>query len=319
MAWNGILAMIMIITTRRQFLLRCAFSAATAAAFQSAGGEVGKPRPLFDGKTLSGWKAAPRLYAPKTAEFDRMPADQLKAAVVKWHEARPEMQARLRHTGRWEVVDGAIVGGQEAPKLGGYLVSEGKFGDFELELEARPDWPADTGIMLRAHELGNIGFQVLVDHRPKGGIGGVFGNSIGNFLAVPFAVDGDAKPGFRMANLREGAKEMNFPHPAMIHAAKFADFAKAWRANDWNRFRIRCVGALPVITTWINDVKICELDTAKIKTPGYDAEAVSKRLGRAGHIAFEVHDIGPKDPLGADRWAEGAVCRWRNIRLKELP
>ena len=109
--------------------------------------------PLFDGRTLKGWRAVPRLYAPKTGEFDRMPADQLKDAVVKWHEARPEMQARLRHTGRWEVVDGAIVGGQETPKMGGYLVSERKFADFELELEARPDWPADTGIMVRAHSV----------------------------------------------------------------------------------------------------------------------------------------------------------------------
>lgn len=306
---------------RRTFLQTATALATTGPAFTTINARAQDAEgftPLFDGRTLEGWRAVPRIYAPKTAEFDKMPSDQLKDAVVKWHEERPEMQAQLRHTGRWEVVDGAIVGGQEPPGsgFGAYLQSKAKFADFELELDARPDWPVDTGIMLRAHELGPIGFQVLVDHRPKGGIGGVFGNSIGQFLAAPVAVDGDKEPGLRVANLREGTKEMNFPHPAMNHAATFADFAKVWRANDWNRFRIRCVGPLPVITTWINGVKICELDTAKITTPGYDAAEVSRRLGRAGHIAFEVHN-SPKDP-GQDRWAKGAVCRWRNIRLKEI-
>ncbi|MGH7139906.1 MAG: hypothetical protein ACREHD_29560 [Pirellulales bacterium] len=58
--------------------------------------------------------------------------------------------------------------------------------------------------------------------------------------------------------------------------------------------------------------------TAKIATPGYDTEAVFRRLGRAGHIGFEVHDVNLKSPLGQDRWAIGAVCRWRNISITEL-
>jgi len=78
------------------------------------------------------------------------------------------------------------------------------------------------------------------------------------------------------------------------------------------------VGALPVITTWINGIKICELDTSKIQVVGYDAETVARTLGRAGHIAFEVHDVSLKNPLGLDRWAPGAVCRWRNISIAEL-
>ncbi|MEZ5230972.1 MAG: hypothetical protein R2710_31125 [Acidimicrobiales bacterium] len=33
------------------------------------------------------------------------------------------------------------------------------------------------------------GSQVLVDHRTSGSIGGLFGNGIGSFHAVPFALD----------------------------------------------------------------------------------------------------------------------------------
>lgn len=104
----------------------------------------------------------------------------------------------------------------------------------------------------------------------------------------------------------------------MSRAATFADFAKVWRLIDWNQFRIRCIGRLPITTTWVNDLKIRELDTAKIATPGYDPEAVFARLGRAGSLGFEVHDVDLKNPVGQDRWATGAVCRSRNISIPEL-
>lgn len=306
---------------RRQFLRQTTLgTAALAAASVAPRANAAASHSLFDGKTLAGWKAVPRLAVPQHLRDAKTPATELKTQVVAWYEADPERQKRLAHIGRWEVVDGAIVGGQEPPgsELGAYLLSEKKFSDFELDLEARPDWPADTGIMLRAHELGSIGFQVLVDHRPNGGIGGVFGNGIGSFLAAPFTVDGDVQPGFRVTNLRAGNRESNFPAPTMSHAATFADFEKVWRPNEWNHFRIRCLGRLPVLTTWINGLKICELDTAKIATPGYDTEAVFRRLGPAGHIGFEVHDVNLKSPLGQDRWAIGAVCRWQNISITEL-
>ena len=46
----------------------------------------------------------------------------------------------------------------------------------------------------------------------------------------------------------------------------------------------------------------------------YDPEFVFERLGRKGHIGFEVHDSHDS----RERWAPGAVCRWRNIRITEL-
>ena len=49
-----------------------------------------------------------------------------------------------------------------------------------------------------------------------------------------------------------------------------------------------------------------------------DPQAVLRKIGRAGHSALEVHSNGPNDKLGADRWAPGAVCRWRNISIKKL-
>ena len=306
---------------RRKFIHSTTVLALGAAVARTAPSlRAAEKQVLFDGKTLTGWRAAPRLHVPQAPAFAQMGGDELTSAVRAWHAGRAESRALREHTGRWEVVDGAIVGGQQPvdSNLGAYLLSERKFADFELELDARPDWPADTGIMVRANELGSVGFQVLVDYRPKGGIGGIFGNSIGGFLTAPFTLDGDKEPNFGVKNLREGARETQFKALPMNHAATFAEFAKVWRPNDWNRFRIRCVGRLPLITTWVNGLKICELDSAKIEVPGYDPELVFKKIGRAGHIAFEVHDVNLKNPLGQDRWAQGAVCRWRTISVREL-
>ena len=92
---------------------------------------------------------------------------------------------------------------------------------------------------------------------------------------------------------------------------------EALETERLERFRIRSVGDLPHVTTWINSAKIAELDT-KMQSPGWDPKAVLEKIGRAGHIALEVHSNGPTDPLGKDRWAPGAVCRWCNISIKTL-
>ena len=304
-------------TNRRQFLSHTMATGLGLAAAPHVAAAA-PSRPLFDGRTLQGWRAIPRLAVPKEPRFASLPPEELKAAVTQWYAAKnPE---KVAHIGRWEVVDGAIVGGHqpEDSLFGAYLISEQKFGDFELELEAHPDWPADTGIMIRAHELGSMGFQVLADYRPHGCVGGVYGNAIGGFLATPFTFTGDSLPGMRVGNLRAAPMESNAVPVKPDYCAGLEDFLKAWKVNDWNRLRIRCTGRLPVITTWVNDIKICELDTAKIQAPGYDAETVARQLGRAGHLAFEVHDVSLKNPLGRDRWGVGAKCRWRSISITEL-
>jgi hypothetical protein len=73
-------------------------------------------------------------------------------------------------------------------------MTEETFGDFELEYEMRPDWQTDTGILVRQHPVGTVGFQVLCDHRPDGGIGGFFTNGLGSYLAAPFVAKRSCRP-----------------------------------------------------------------------------------------------------------------------------
>ena len=166
----------------------------------------------------------------------------------------------------WTVEDGAIVGRQDAPGSGwgGYLVSEETYGDFELIVEANPDWPADTGIYLRKQPHTFHGIQVLVDHRKSGSIAGFYGNGIGGFHAVPSAIDarydanGDAiglgpdDPTTTLERFRDAKRDM------LSAAASLDEFLAVWRWRDWNELRVRIVGRKPVVTTWVNGLKVAD-------------------------------------------------------------
>ena len=272
---------------------------------------------LFNGVNLEGWHAAPRIYGtvyPGGPHLHELLAERGFEPPV-----HPE-----RHPATWRVENGVIVGEQDSPGsgYGGYLVSDHDYGDFELVLEANPDWPADTGIMIRRQRDSWEGFQVLLDHRESGGIGGFFGNGLASFSAVPFAVrsvrdDNGVVIGLQADDPSTSAEPVTPEKIARLsYAAKVEDFLAVWRWGEWNEIRIRCVGALPVITTWINGLEIAELDTATLDSPDYRPDDVLKLLGPRGHLALEVHD---NDALFGDaRWGRGAQCRWRNIRIREL-
>lgn len=273
--------------------------------------------PLFDGVTLAGWHAAPRSYGRAWPEGPLV-TDVLNARGIDTL-VDPE-----KHPAVWTVEDGAIVGRQETPGsgYGGYLVSDDSYADFELILEMKPDWPADTGVMIRRQRDSWEGFQVLVDHRESGGIGGFYGNGIGGFHALPFAISAQRDANGQVVGLRgDDPVESLEPVTAekmdlLSYVADVSEFLAVWRWADWNELRIRCVGPLPTITTWVNDVKIAQLDTAGIQYPNYNPQKVLAALGPRGHIALEVHDNDAQ--FGDARWGRGAACRWRNIRIATL-
>src|SRR5262245_7564313 len=115
-----------------------------------------KFRSLFDGKSLAGWHQKPRIMPARIAAG--LPARS------------PFEKANDASLGRWEVRDGMILGGQAEQRtvhpqqkvdwgFGGWLMTDEKFGDFELLVDAHPDWPCDTGIYVRTTGDG-LGFQV---------------------------------------------------------------------------------------------------------------------------------------------------------------
>lgn len=306
--------------TRRRFLVQTG-AALLASSNLSLGSNqdhlmTSNSIPLFDGKTLVGWRAIPRLDPSPLLKTERLSAGELTERTTAHYRAQPGLAAQLAHTGSWKVVDGAIVGGQEPAGCGhgAYLITEETFSDFELELDARPDWPIDSGIMVRQHPVGAVGFQVQLDHRPNGGIGGFFTNNTGSFRSSPFYLDGDEGADFTVSNLRPGVYDGK-PAVPLDSGCNLNDFLTVWKPNDWNHFRIRCTGRLPHLTCWVNGLKTGEMDFSSVQEPFYDADGIYDRIGPDGHIGFEVHN---NDAMARNRWAPGAVSRWRNIRITLL-
>jgi hypothetical protein len=265
--------------TRRNFVKTCAAAGGLLAADSWAGQEW---KSLFDGQSLSGWhKPAKRIG----------------------HGAG----------GRWTVEEGVLVGEQDPPGSGngGLLLSDEKFGDFELQIEIRPDWRPDTGVFFRCTEEGH-GFQMYVDYHEDGNVGHLRGEMPGNFAMKPFQLHArlgvDGRPEGFTTTIDPRAKK--WPKGVYEYSCAPEEWVKAWQLSDWNSARIRCAGRIPQITTWINDLKVCHWNGETSSLPEYDKERVYRILGAQGAIGLQVH--------GGKGWPAGAKCRWRNIRIKRL-
>ncbi len=157
---------------------------------------------LFDGNSLAGWHAVPRLPVP------RAPGDPaVDTSTENYHKA-------AQTSGKWTVEDGAICGRQDPPGsgFGGYLVSDGVYGDFELMFEARPDWPADTGVLVRAQ------------------------TPPASASRIPATTIEQMTPEKRALLSQKASGE---------------DFIGAWKWGEWNEFRLRVEGASPKLSSWI--------------------------------------------------------------------
>ncbi len=129
------------------FSLRCCLAllllilSACASGSQTGTAEEGYTS-LFDGQSLDGWRR---------------------------HETVPASDVG----GKWEVADGVLVGDQDPPGRGGFLITDGKYSNFVLRLQTKLDYPVDSGIFLRMGEDGKS-HQVTLDFRPEGDIGAIY-------------------------------------------------------------------------------------------------------------------------------------------------
>ncbi len=215
---------------------------------------------IFDGSSLSGWHVS----------------------AATGHSATSNHQSG----GKWVVEDGAIVGTQDVPGNGGIVITDRKFGNFEVVLEMNNDFGPDSGLFLRSTEDGKA-YQAMVDYHEGGNLMGVYGEGLGGdpniqnfrFLDSPDRIE-----------LVSGA-----PIPLAVLPASWKFF---WRHGQWNELRARITGgALPTIVTWINGVKIMEWTETKARHP------------ETGGIALQVHGGGDYT---------NQFVRYRNIRVKVL-
>jgi hypothetical protein len=136
-----------------------------------------------------------------------------------WHISRTTHQGTTPDV---RVEEGAIVLRQQPYGQGGVLLSDKKYRNFELYLEAKIDSFTNGGIFIRSSESG-IAYQIELDET-AGSTGHLYGER------MPVSKGAEAK-----------------------------DKGNVWKVNDWNSFRIRMVGEKPHIALWINGVQMWEV------------------------------------------------------------
>jgi hypothetical protein len=149
-----------------------------------------------------------------------------------------------------------------------------------------------------------------VDHYHGGYIGQVYGEGLGGFNTCSYRIMGETDEQGTLTGLR--ARPYRRPEGAKLdHAITPGAFLKAWKLGRWNTLRVRVTGQLPRIVTWVNGVKLLGFDSGSYTHPRCDREQLERIVPRRGHIGLQIHG-------GTQRWAEGAVCRWRNIALRPI-
>ncbi len=167
-------------------------------------------------------------------------------------------------TATYAVVDGAIVGTTAKGSPNSFLCSDEFYGDFELELDVKLfDPQLNSGVQIRSHSI------------PTHKSGRVHG------YQVEVASNGTA--GFVYDEARRGWLSKDRDDPAM---------RAAWKAGEWNRYRIICLGS--TIRTFVNGVPVAHVEDDWSPT---------------GFIGLQVHSVG-----GDTKWRVG----WRNLRLRHL-
>lgn len=106
---------------------------------------------IFDGKSLAGWHVS----------------TQTGHSRVSMHTSG----------GKWRLEDGAIVGSQDIPGNGGIILTDRKFGDFEVIVEMKSDYGPDSGLFLRSNERGQA-YQYMVDYHDNGNLAGIYGEGL---------------------------------------------------------------------------------------------------------------------------------------------
>jgi hypothetical protein len=151
---------------------------------------------LFDGKTLTGWH-------------------------------------RLAGTADYNVENGAIVGTTVMNSGNTFLVKDGDFGDFILEMDVKiMDASNNSGIQLRSHYDPSglqgkglvYGYQFEIDPASRGWSGGIYDEGRRRWL-----------------------------YPVSLHA----EAESAFKKEVYNHIRMECIGN--VIKTWINNIPVAFL------------------------------------------------------------
>ncbi len=199
--------------------------------------------------------------------------------LTGWHTSRTSHQGT---TGNFYVENGVITLKQYPYGQGGVLLTNTRYSNFELYLEAKIDSFCNGGIFLRSSESG-VAYQIEL--ATPGGLGDLLGE--------------------RMRVSKEA------------HATAITN---VWKPNDrmtdgWNSFRIRMEGTIPRIRLWVNGELMWDVTEP---TNDFIAGSTTGMIGLQAHWSA-VYSSAAEAFSMAGSWKPGAAHRFRNIAIRRLP
>jgi hypothetical protein len=142
----------------------------------------------------------------------------------------------------------------------------------------------DTGVYFRTNEEG-AGYQLCIDYQPDNPMGEIYGEGIGDWDKWSSAWD------YTIADESTIAGSPSW--------FDLEDWSTIWHPGGWNAFRMRVEGNPLRLQVWINGTKTYEYT---------DPETLAWTTGT---IRLQVHD-------GVEEWPDGAVARFRNLRVSTV-
>ena len=161
------------------------------------------------------------------------------------------------------VEDGTIKGTTAKGSPNSFLCTVKHYADFELEFEVKDDPRLNSGCQIRSNS-----FPEYRKGRVHGYQAEIAGRNAGRIYD-------EARRGRWLDDQKDYKGEKT----------------KAFKPNEWNRYRIACVG--DSIKTWVNGVQIVD---------------IKDDMTKSGFIGLQVHSFRGDPP--ASVW-------WRNLRIRE--
>jgi hypothetical protein len=218
--------------------------------------------------------------APLSAQVGRIPEGFTPIFngrdLTGWHVSRTTHHGTTPH---FTVEDGAIVMRQRPYGQGGLLLTDRKYRNFELYLEAKPDWGTNGGVFFRSTEGGSA-YQIELEGGGTGGTGSLFGEML--------RISKEARP---------------------------AAIEKVWKPDEWNSMRLRVTGDVPRVTLWVNGVRMWDVTEAR---NDLIADATEGMIALQLHWSATYTPVRDAFEMSGS-WKPGAAHRYRNIGIKELP
>ncbi len=182
----------------------------------------------------------------------------------------------------YHVEDGCIVGTTVEKSPNTFLCTKREYSDFILEFEVKNDPALNSGVQVRSHVYETENTQTIERNGKQVKVTNPAGRVYGDQVEISNETTGTS--GGIYGEGRERCWLANVAEDPVARAA--------FRDNQWNKFRVECVGR--TIKTFVNGVPCATYTEAK---------------DTRGFIGLQVHAVKGDPKL---------QVRWRNVRIQEL-